>query len=116
MAEELEDSARPEAEKEGRQNSRQEAARSRGREPIEIETRGFGGGLLHNGDRSKHFSVQIRPVPSRRAGARFAVGHHYLEGGRRSLIHSQFYRGQPPDEHDDGENREGQPSLGGLAA
>ena len=59
--------------------------------------------------------MQIWPVPSRRAGPRFAIRHHHLEGRCRRLIHGQLYAGQSPQEHEDGENCEGQPSLGGLA-
>src|SRR5216683_1564146 len=52
--------ARLKAENDTRKEGRQEAARSRGSEPVEIEPRGFGGGLLHNGRRTKHFGMQIR--------------------------------------------------------
>ena len=115
MAKKFHEFARPETEKQASKNSCQEAPCSSGREPIEIETRGFGGGLLHNGRCSKHFAMQIWPVPSRRAGPRFAIRHHHPEGRCRRLIHGQLYAGQSPQEHEDGENCEGQPSLGGLA-
>src|SRR6266481_5420599 len=108
-----------EAENGARKKGCEEAARSRGREPIEIEPRGFGGRLLHYGRSSKNFGMQVRPVPARRTGADFAIRQNNFERGRRCLVHGQLYRGQSPNEHENGENREGHPSLcdltGGVA-
>src|SRR6266403_976479 len=100
-----------EAENGARKKGCEEAARSRGREPIEIEPRGFGGRLLHYGRSTKNFGMQVRPVPARRTGADFAIRQNNFERGRRCLVHGQLYRGQSPHEHENGENREGHPSL-----
>src|SRR6267143_2214065 len=58
-AEDLKHLSRLEAENGSRKKGREEASRSRGREPIEIEPRGFSGWLWHYGRSTKNFGMQV---------------------------------------------------------
>src|SRR5882672_340663 len=114
-AEDLDNFQGRQSEDQACKDGREETARSRRCEPIEIETRGFGGGFCYDGRGAKHSVVQVGPIPSRGAGPRFAVSKSDLESGCGCFVNGELNGRQSPQENEDGKNCEGQPGFGDLA-